>query len=56
MEEGYTKARLDKRKLVTYKDMGEWNCVARITLLSSAPSMFETAMQTPPHSLFKSRL
>lgn len=23
MEEGYTKARLDKRKLVTYKDMGK---------------------------------
>jgi DNA polymerase epsilon subunit 4 len=23
MEEGYTKARLDRRKLVTYKDIGE---------------------------------
>lgn len=32
MEEGYTKARLDRRKLVTYKDIGESaiiNCLAR---------------------------
>ena len=32
MEEGYTKARLDKRRIVNYRDMGK----SRLSLVSKA--------------------
>jgi hypothetical protein len=62
MEEGYTKARLDKRRIVNYRDMGELRA-ARVAQYSSSlftPNLNPThshldleSPTTPPPSLYR---